>query len=431
MPDRRPPVPPPPDVEAYWQARSQRLAYGYSWRDVWGEEHAHAFTVAKAMTADVLGDIRDEVGRAIKEGTTFETFRRELEPRLQARGWWGEKRMTDPATGRERIVKLGSPRRLKTIYWANTRTARAAGLWARAQRTKKLLPYFVYGLGPSQKHREPHVRMAGVIAAIDDPVWNTWFPPSAWGCKCWLRQVTKAAAERLGVKDPPELPMREFTNDRTGETIRIPEGVDPGWHTNPGRARTTTLTREALTKLDRLARPQRSEHVAEVLGEIAGAKAQTALALREARKLRRAELMSEGVSKPDALRQVDEALPLPDDPFPVAELPERMKAVIGASDDLVFTTTASLAKRHGRRALEPEVVRRLPEFIATARVFTEPGDPSALIFAGPAEPTGDLHVVVIKASVSRTARLTTIYPADKSDLIARRLADGRWLELKK
>ena len=31
--------------------------------------------------------------------------------------------------------------------------------------------------------------------------------------------------------------MRPWRNKRTGETIQVPRGIDPGWHTNPGRTR--------------------------------------------------------------------------------------------------------------------------------------------------------------------------------------------------
>ena len=65
--------------------------------------------------------------------------------------------MIDPETGETREVELGSPRRLKTIYSTNMRTARAAGQWERIQRTKATHPYLLYELGPSGEHRPEHV----------------------------------------------------------------------------------------------------------------------------------------------------------------------------------------------------------------------------------------------------------------------------------
>ncbi|WP_338417064.1 phage head morphogenesis protein [Shinella sp. WSD5-1] len=214
----------------------------FHWQDVWAEEHAHAFTVAKATEMDILKAIRDDVERAVRDGIPFEQFRQDLTPRLVALGWWGKKPMVDPVTGEEKIVQLGSPRRLQTIYWANTRSAYAAGQWERAQRTKRALPYFIYELGPSENHRPHHVALAGTKLPVDHPFWDTHFCPNGWGCKCRLRQITQFECDELGGVSPdPEIVWKEFRNKRTGEITMIPEGVDPGWHTNPGKARAQTL----------------------------------------------------------------------------------------------------------------------------------------------------------------------------------------------
>ncbi|MEL6785103.1 MAG: head morphogenesis protein, partial [Pseudomonadota bacterium] len=112
---------PPQAVVAYIDEKALRPAFHY--RDTWLLEHVYSFSVAKAIQADVLATIRADVSKAIQQGIPFEQFRKDLTPRLQELGWWGRKEMTDPLTGETAIVQLGSPRRLQTIYWANTRTA--------------------------------------------------------------------------------------------------------------------------------------------------------------------------------------------------------------------------------------------------------------------------------------------------------------------
>lgn len=240
MTDRR--TNPPPEAIAYLEAKSLRPSF--HWQDGWGEEHAYAFTVAKATEADVLKAIRDQVDRAVRDGVPFEQFRQDLTPTLQKLGWWGRQERTDPVTGEVREVQLGSPRRLQTIYWANTRSAYAAGQWERAQRTKQALPYLVYELGPSEVHRPHHVALADrpTVLPVDDPFWHSHYPPNGWGCKCRVRSISKFEYDRL---DPPagapEVTYQDYVNKRTGETTQVPVGVDPGWHTNPGRARARTL----------------------------------------------------------------------------------------------------------------------------------------------------------------------------------------------
>lgn len=126
---------PPADSIEYF--RQKGYAIGFSWEDIWQEEHQAAFTVAKAMQLDILRDIRAGIDSALENGTTFETFRKNLKPLLVEKGWWGKADITDPLTGEVKKVQLGSTRRLKTIFDTNLRTAHSEGQWARIQRSKK------------------------------------------------------------------------------------------------------------------------------------------------------------------------------------------------------------------------------------------------------------------------------------------------------
>ncbi|TAN58808.1 MAG: hypothetical protein EPN20_15940 [Magnetospirillum sp.] len=233
---------------AFLKHKGWRPAFSY--KDVWGEEHAFAFTVAKAMEMDVLTAIREALEKALAEGIPFERFKTELEPRLREMGWWGVKRVDDPLTGKKVPAQLGSPRRLKTIYWANLRSARSAGQWERAQRTKAGLPYFIYCLGASEHHRPEHAAKSGLILPIDDPFWDSWMPQNGWGCKCRVRQIGAAEATRKGgVGTAPTVPTRTWRNSRTGEVLRVPEGIDPAWDTNPGKHRQANLDRVLAGKI--------------------------------------------------------------------------------------------------------------------------------------------------------------------------------------
>lgn len=49
-----------PEAAMRW-FKSKGYAFGFDWRDVWKEEHAIAFTVAKAASLDILQDIRGEL----------------------------------------------------------------------------------------------------------------------------------------------------------------------------------------------------------------------------------------------------------------------------------------------------------------------------------------------------------------------------------
>jgi SPP1 gp7 family putative phage head morphogenesis protein len=225
----------PADAVRSFESKGYKL--GFAWQDVWQEEHNRAFTVAKAMRYDILEDIRREVDSAIRNGTTFEQFRKQLTPILQAKGWWGRQRVTDPATGESKTAQLGSPRRLKTIFDVNLRTSYAAGRWARIQRVKEARPYLRYVAVQDQRTRPEHAAWHGTILPVDDPWWEKHYPPNGWNCRCTAQQLSQRDLDRYGFEVDDDAPAGgdvQWTNPRTGEVVSVPEGVDPGFGYNVG-----------------------------------------------------------------------------------------------------------------------------------------------------------------------------------------------------
>jgi SPP1 gp7 family putative phage head morphogenesis protein len=232
---------PPEEAIAFFGAKGYRI--GWDWRDVFQQEHDHAFTVAKAMEVDVLATIRAAVEEAIAEGTTLAEFRERLEPELRRLGWWGRQPSTDPATGETRLAQLGSPRRLQIIFDTNLRTAYSAGQWDRIKRTAARRPWLRYVAVRDERTREDHRRWHGTVLPYDHPWWRTHFPPNGWRCRCSVQQLSEAELGRYGyaVSDAPETRTRAWRNPRTGKVVQVPEGIDPGFAYHPGRSRSGGL----------------------------------------------------------------------------------------------------------------------------------------------------------------------------------------------
>lgn len=236
MPVELKPLPP---AEAIAFFRSKGLAQGFAWEDVWQEEHAKAFTVAKAMSREILEDIRAALDRALSEGTTLERFREELTPVLQARGWWGRQEATDPLTGVTAEVQLGSPRRLRTIFETNMRSAYQAGRWERIQRVKEAMPFLRYVAVQDSRTRPEHRAWHGTVLPVDDPWWDAHYPPCGFRCRCTVTQMNGRTLERRGftvTEAPIRFPPRTYTNRRTGEVTTIEGGISPGFNYNVGQA---------------------------------------------------------------------------------------------------------------------------------------------------------------------------------------------------
>lgn len=235
---------PPKEAIAYFQAKGFKPTFHYL--DIAAQEHQAAFTVAKMMQLDLLADTRDAIMAALSVGDSLNTFQETLIPMLQAKGWWGQKKMADPKTGEVKDVQLGSPRRLRTIYTTNIRRAHAEGQWDRIQEVKEDFPYLQYDGLNSRQPRESHRPFDGMVLPVDDPFWTYHFPPREYNCKCRVIQLDGNMLEARGLKvsPSPQISKAKFENKRTGEVMQVPAGVHPAFNFKMGQGR--AKVREAL-----------------------------------------------------------------------------------------------------------------------------------------------------------------------------------------
>lgn len=220
--------------------RGATMLESWDWQDVGAEVHKQAFTVAKSTGFDILGDIHASLQDALANGEPFASWQKRIRPILAEKGWWGKRQMRDPRTGEIRTVQLGSPRRLSIIYDTNMRVSHAQGRWERTERLAKRLPYLRYVAVLDRHTRPSHRSWHGTVLRWDDPWWSTHYPPNGWRCRCTTMQIGERDLKRHGWKPDPSAPIdrtppRLWVNPRTGETQRIPPGIDPGWAHNPGK----------------------------------------------------------------------------------------------------------------------------------------------------------------------------------------------------
>jgi len=251
---------PPPEVTRFFEDKGWRPAFSY--KDVFGDENANAFSVAKVTEMELGTLFKNSIGKALTEGRGFETWRKQVVEELTRAGWGKPRLVVDPLGKQpDKVVDFTSPRRLTTIFWGNMASARAAGQWERAQRTKRALPYFLYLHTTSAHPRKDHLQWVGIIRPVDDPIWASIFPPNGWHCKCAVRQISAREAEALLAREwkegdkvrytseAPVIEMRTLVNKRTGEVLQVPMGCDPGWGGNPGLARVKGMMRAVEQQL--------------------------------------------------------------------------------------------------------------------------------------------------------------------------------------
>ncbi|WJY18712.1 phage minor head protein [Alteriqipengyuania flavescens] len=241
---------PPDDTLRVWQLRDA-LRPSVRWHEMMHEDHASAFTVAKITQLDLLREVRESLDRAISEGRTFEAWRDDILPELKKAGWWG-------LVADEKLTGTSDPivvnrRRLETIFNTNMRMSAAAAAWVKIQREKERFPYLRYLSDHWRKDpRKDHQSWHGTILPVDDPWWQTHFPPNGWGCKCHYEQVSEERMRDRGwtvSPRPVDGQPRQFRAAGRAEPVAVPQGIHPGFGYNPGTAHLRALSQKTSASL--------------------------------------------------------------------------------------------------------------------------------------------------------------------------------------
>ncbi|MCX8016327.1 MAG: phage minor head protein [Rhodocyclaceae bacterium] len=226
---------PPEEAVRYMRGRDA-VRLTYDWHELWHDEHARAFTVSRLARADLLQALRDMLEKSVAGDLSRRDWMRDAKKLLREAGWWGEKEVVGP-DGVARKTRF-TPARLKLIFDVNTRMAWSAGRWQRIQAAKASHPYLRYVTRADERVRKTHRVWHNVTLPVDDPWWQTHYPPCGWRCRCRAVPMrSKEFAQREDLKrTPPAEPEVSWTNPRTGEVRMIPARIDPGFGYNVGEA---------------------------------------------------------------------------------------------------------------------------------------------------------------------------------------------------
>lgn len=197
-----------------------------SWTDLYTHEHDWAFVVAGANRNAIVEDFRAAVQSAIEDGTTLADFRKSFDAIVAKHGW-------DHTGGRNW--------RSRVIYETNLNTSYAAGRYQQLQHA----PYWQYIHADWVQHpRHQHLAWHGLILRANDPWWQQHYPPNGWGCQCTVRGLWDNNLQELGRTGPDTAPPTTWHTREIGQrspngprTVRVPEGIDPGFEYIPGAAR--------------------------------------------------------------------------------------------------------------------------------------------------------------------------------------------------
>lgn len=121
------------------------------------------------------------------------------------------------------------------IYRTNVQTAYNAGHYERMTDpdVTALRPYWEYVAVDDGHSRPAHLAMNGLVARHDSPIWDTWYPPNGYRCRCTVRTLSQRQVEERGLKVYEEVPDRAELPDGRFTTM-LP---DRRFGTNAAKAR--------------------------------------------------------------------------------------------------------------------------------------------------------------------------------------------------
>lgn len=103
------------------------------------------------------------------------------------------------------------------VNWLNAEynqavaSSQMASRWVDIEASREVLPLLRYTTAGDDRVRASHAALDGIIKPVDDPFWDTYFPPNAWGCRCDVQQLGsgKVTGDKRNL---PTLPKMFATN---------------------------------------------------------------------------------------------------------------------------------------------------------------------------------------------------------------------------
>ena len=176
--------------------------------------------------------------RAINNGESFDKFKTACREIFERRGWTGKRAW-----------------RVDNIFRTNIQTAYNVGHYEQLEAEKDVVPYWQYSAVNDRRTRPTHLAMNGRVWPADHPIWNKWYPPNGYRCRCSVIGLTKGQVERRGLNveedDPTDKPIMGIS-PKTGREELMPRQLlpDPGFEMHPGKMWQELAGRTLSERLD-------------------------------------------------------------------------------------------------------------------------------------------------------------------------------------
>ena len=180
------------------------------------EKHRRgAFTVAQYTSAKIISQFYNCLIDSIEDGYTMTEFKDKMDTFLVDNGYEGV-----------------SAFYADNIFRTNVQTAYQVGHYEEMTKPEvmKARPYWKYDAVGDERTRPSHMAMDGKVFPADSSVWDTWYPPNGFRCRCTVTTLSQRQVDKLGLKVSEHVPKAVMVRGR-----QMPVSVDADFDYNPAK----------------------------------------------------------------------------------------------------------------------------------------------------------------------------------------------------
>lgn len=174
-----------------------------------------AFTVSGYSKVEILKKFYEEILKSMEAGTTMDDFKKNMNSFLEDKGYEG-------------LTNFQAD----NIFRTNIQTAYNAGHYKQMTEPMvlKLRPYWQYVAVMDSHTRLAHRGMDGKVFRADNPIWDKWFPPNGFKCRCTVITLSERQVKQRGLEVLEDAPKYVGIDGHT-----VPLIVDHNFDVNPGK----------------------------------------------------------------------------------------------------------------------------------------------------------------------------------------------------
>lgn len=118
---------------------------------------------------------------------------------------------------------------LKAEYLTSLSMSESAADWEQIEKEKDIFPYLKYETKRDARVRSAHSAMNGIVKHVDDPFWDSHYPPNGWRCRCQAVPREGGRPTDLTKKNLPKLDA--LFSGNAGKTKKVFNDSHPYFNT--------------------------------------------------------------------------------------------------------------------------------------------------------------------------------------------------------